>query len=85
MEKYRALGCIPGGTRKNFASYGSKISEMTQPQREILCDAQTSGGLLVIVKKSGLDDFLNLTKASGLMLEAIGKTAAKGEHLVEVK
>lgn len=85
VEKYRELGCIPGGARKNFASYGSKISEMTQPQREILCDAQTSGGLLVIVKKSGLDAFLNLTEASGMTLEAIGETTGRGELLIEVK
>jgi selenide,water dikinase len=55
------------------------------PQREILCDAQTSGGLLVIVKKSGLDEFLNLTKNSGLTLKAIGETTARGKHLVQVK
>jgi len=85
VEKYRALGCIPGGARKNFASYGSKISEMTVPQREILCDAQTSGGLLVIVKKDGLDAFLTLATASGLTLEAIGETTTKSEYLVEVK
>ena len=84
VEKYRQLGCIPGGARKNFASYGDKISEMTQQQREILCDAQTSGGLLVIVKKSGLEAFLALTKASGLTLEAIGETTAKSQHMVEV-
>src|SRR3990167_9546089 len=54
VEKYRALGCIPGGSRKNFMSYGHKISKMTEQQREILCDAQTSGGLLVFVKKDAL-------------------------------
>ncbi|PHS38951.1 MAG: selenide, water dikinase SelD [Sulfurovum sp.] len=84
VEKYRQLGCIPGGARKNFASYGDKISEMTQEQREILCDAQTSGGLLVIVKKSGLEVFLALTEASGLILEAIGETRSKRQHMVEV-
>lgn len=84
VEKYRKLGCIPGGARKNFASYGAKISEMTQQQREILCDAQTSGGLLIIVKKSGLEAFLALTKASELTLEAIGETTAKSQHMVEV-
>ena len=84
VEKYRQLGCIPGGARKNFASYGDKISEMTQQQREILCDAQTSGGLLVIVKKSGLEAFLALTEASELTLEAIGETTAKSQHMVEV-
>ncbi|NCO01169.1 MAG: selenide, water dikinase SelD [Epsilonproteobacteria bacterium] len=84
VEKYRALGCIPGGARKNFMSYGSKISEMTQQQREILCDAQTSGGLLVIVKKDGVDAFLELAQKSALHLEAIGETIARVEHLVVV-
>jgi selenide,water dikinase len=71
VEKYRKLGCIPGGARKNFASYGDKISDMTQEQREILCDAQTSGGLLVIVKKSSLEAFLTVTEASGLVLKQL--------------
>ncbi len=84
VEKYRQLGCIPGGSIKNFASYGDKISKMTQQQREILCDAQTSGGLLVMVKKEGLELFLAETKASGLALEPIGETMVKSEHLVEV-
>lgn len=85
VEKYRALGCIPGGSKKNFMSYGSKISEMTQAQREILCDAQTSGGLLVIVRKSNIGSFLEVTKKSGLELEAIGETYKQGaKHLIEV-
>lgn len=84
VEKYRDLGCIPGGSRKNFLSYGAKIGEMTQAQREILCDAQTSGGLLVIVKKSGLDSFFEVAHKAGLELEAIGETTVKGAHLIEV-
>ncbi|OIP53617.1 MAG: selenide, water dikinase SelD [Helicobacteraceae bacterium CG2_30_36_10] len=84
VEKYRELGCIPGGARKNFMSYGSKISEMTQQQREILCDAQTSGGLLVIVKKEATKEFLELSQNSGLHLEAIGETIAKVEYSVVV-
>jgi len=84
VEKYRQLGCIPGGARKNFASYGDKISEMTQQQREILCDAQTSGGLLVIVKKSGLEEFKAVAEAAGLTLEPIGETMKKSQYFVEV-
>jgi len=84
VEKYRVLGCIPGGARKNFMSYGSKISEMTEQQREIRCDAQTAGGLLVIVKKDGVDAFLELAQMSALHLEAIGETIARVEHLVVV-
>jgi selenide,water dikinase len=85
VEKYRQLGCIPGGAKKNFKSYGDSVSEMTQAQREILCDAQTSGGLLVVVKKDGVDEFLELTRGAGLDLEPIGETHAQGEKLIEVE
>ncbi len=84
-ELYRQKGCIPGGTRKNFKSYGHKISEMTQQQREILCDAQTSGGLLVIVDKGEVDAFQEVAERYGLDLEPIGETHEVGEHLIEVK
>jgi selenide,water dikinase len=84
VEKYRQLGCIPGGARKNFKSYGHKVSEMTQPQREILCDAQTSGGLLVVVRKNALDAFYEVTRNAGLQLEPIGETTPQGEKLIEV-
>ncbi len=85
VEHYRQLGCIPGGARKNFASYGEKISEMTQQQREILCDAQTSGGLLVIVKPEGVDAFKKVASEYGFDLEPIGETLPKNDGpLVEV-
>ncbi len=84
VEHYRQLGCIPGGARTNFMSYGSKITEMTKQQREILCDAQTSGGLLVVVKKSAKDSFLEVTKSYGLSLQAIGETLPQGDKSVEV-
>ncbi len=83
-EHYREMGCIPGGSRKNFKSYGEKISSMTQQQQEILCDPQTSGGLLVIVQKSAVPNFLALAQEEGLALQAIGKTCAEGKHLIEV-
>ena len=83
-EKYRQLGCIPGGAKKNFKSYGHKISPMTEQQREILCDAQTSGGLLVLVKKEGREAFEEVARAQGLDLEPIGETVEKGAHLIEV-
>lgn len=85
VEKYRQLGCIPGGTHNNFKSYGDMVSEMTEQQREILCDAQTSGGLLVVVRKDGLDEFLEVTERSGFKLEPIGETRARGVHLIEVR
>ena len=57
---------------------------MNEAQKEILCDAQTSGGLLVFVKKASLDEFMKVAKENNLFLEPIGKTMAKGNFLVEV-
>jgi selenide,water dikinase len=85
VERYLAMGCVPGGNRNNFKSYGHMLGEMTEQQRGILCDPQTSGGLLVIVRKSAVADFLALSVAEGLQLEPIGRTRLRGEKWIEVE
>ena len=47
VENYLTIGCSPGGTQRNIDSYGHKLGSMTDMQRQLLCDPQTSGGLLV--------------------------------------
>jgi selenide, water dikinase len=49
LENYINEGCVPGGTHRNWDSYSKKIGPLTLLQRSILCDPQTSGGLLVAV------------------------------------
>ena len=85
VKKYLAMGCVPGGTRNNFASYGDKISPMTPEQQDILCDAQTSGGLLCVVRKDTIKEFLEITSKIGLDLEPIGHTMKRGERFIEVR
>lgn len=83
--KYLQMDCVSGGTMNNFKSYGHTIEKMTEEQRYILCDAQTSGGLLVIVKKEGVQEFLKVTSAAGLDLHPIGHTCERfDEHLIRV-
>jgi len=84
VENYLAQGCIPGGNVNNFKSYGHTLGEMTDEQRGILCDPQTSGGLLSIVRKSAVADFLELTAGARLELEPIGKTRPRGEKSIEI-
>ncbi len=57
LAYYLAQGCIPGGTQRNWISYGHKISYLTDQQKQILADPQTSGGLLVAVAKESIKDF----------------------------
>lgn len=81
---YLEMGCIPGGSKNNFKSYGHTVGEMTEEQRGVLCDPQTSGGLLCVVRPEGVDAFLELTAAAGLALESIGKTRERGDTWIEV-
>lgn len=83
--KYLAMDCVSGGTKNNFASYGHKISDMTLDQRHVLCDAQTSGGLLVVVEDNATEAFLELTKNAGLNLSPIGRTIPLTDHFVTVR
>lgn len=83
-KKYLAMDCIPGGTLNNFKSYGHTIEKMTKEQEIILCDAQTSGGLLAIVEKESVPKFLEITAKAGLDLQSIGETRASTEKLIKV-
>jgi len=59
LKGYIDRNCIPGGTYRNWKSYGSKIGEITEFQMLILADPQTSGGLLIAVDQvaPGFDSY----------------------------
>lgn len=76
VENYLALGCSPGGAQRNFDSYGHKLGPMTEQQQKILCDPQTSGGLLVAVTPEGEAEFQQVATSHGLQLNAIGQLQA---------
>ncbi len=85
VDYYTGQGCIPGGTRRNWASYGHKIAPMGAEKQSLLCDPQTSGGLLVAVDRAFEADFLLAAEAEGLHLQAIGEMVEKGEFAVSVQ
>ncbi|MFA5549470.1 MAG: selenide, water dikinase SelD [Porticoccaceae bacterium] len=84
IDHYLAAGCVPGGTHRNFASYGERIGPLAEPQKLLLCDPQTSGGLLVAVTPQGEQAFLASARAQGLDLAPIGELVAPGRCAVEV-
>ncbi len=85
-EEYRQLGCVPGGTARNFASYGEKISPLNQAQQEILCDPQTSGGLLIAVEPTAADQLIELAEQRESKIWRIGEIIENnGQPLIEVK
>lgn len=81
---YLAQGCIPGGTERNFDSYGHRIAPLPLLQRQLLCDPQTSGGLLVAVNPAAETEFLAIATSQGLNLQPIGEFYPAAEFAVEV-
>ncbi len=64
--------CMPGGTRRNWASYGHLIGNISEEQKALLCDPQTSGGLLVAVENDYCKDFEKAALEQGFKLQPIG-------------
>ena len=86
VEEYLAMGCSPGGAQRNFDSYGHRIGPMLEGKRQLLCDPQTSGGLLVAVAPGGEEEFLMTTREAGMDLHPIGRLKEyTPAPLIEVK
>ncbi|WP_445497729.1 selenide, water dikinase SelD [Photorhabdus sp. SF281] len=86
VGSYIEKGCVPGGTRRNFDSYGHLIGEMTAFQRNLLCDPQTSGGLLLAVLPEAVDEVKVIAQCHGIELTAMGELSEQqsGRVLIEV-
>ena len=84
VDYYLKQGCVPGGTLRNFDSYGEKIAPISEAQRDLLCDPQTSGGVLVAVTPQGEAEFLAVAAELGLHLAPIGQLVARQTFAVEV-
>jgi len=75
-EEYRQQKAVPGGTMRNWDSYGHKIGTITDEQRQWLCDPQTSGGLLVCVAPEGHAAVQAVFETYGLDLQPFGRLRA---------
>jgi selenide,water dikinase len=76
---YLAKGCIPGGTERNFDSYGHKIAALSTQQKQLLCDPQTSGGLLIAVEAQSCAQLVSLLRENNLPCTPIGHLSVRQE------
>ena len=84
LDDYLERKCVPGGTHRNWDSYGHKIGPIDERQRLVLCDPQTSGGLLVAVDPDSAAAFVALAGEQGLTVEAFGEITEQGSVCIEV-
>ncbi|MGL5223968.1 MAG: selenide, water dikinase SelD, partial [Aeromonas sp.] len=85
VDYYLSEGCVPGGTLRNFDSYGHKLGAMDDRTRNIMCDPQTSGGLLVAVSQESEAELLAIARDAGLALAPIGQIMPlEGTRFIEI-
>jgi selenide,water dikinase len=88
-KEYLLQKTIPGGTKRNWDSYGHKIEFDNAPAQadamNLLADPQTNGGLLIAVGKEGEKEVQALLEKNSLYSYTIGKIIQAGDHVVYVK
>ena len=84
LQMYLEQKSFPGGTTRNWDSYGHKVKLHTEYQRLILADPQTSGGLLISVDADMTSDFELFCRRKGIELTSFGTLVKQTEHVIEL-
>jgi selenide,water dikinase len=86
LNSYIARHIYPDMTMKNYSYYASRISALSLPQLMLLCDPQTSGGILISVAEGAkaeveacMNDF-----GLGAFARPIGRMTALSEKVIHV-
>ena len=81
VRELLAAGTAPGGTHRNLSSVADFVdwdAGLTDEDQLLLCDAQTSGGLLISVPPQRLDALLAELQAAGTASAAVVGTITEG-------
>ena len=80
-------GQVPGGTHRNLESVEKHARwhpGISQEAKLLLCDAQTSGGLLISLAPERVGALLKELEARGVQGTVIGEMAQEGQPSIEV-
>lgn len=86
VEALVELGCATGASGRNWAGYGKDVvlDSVSETQRKLLTDPQTSGGLLVACAQDAVADVLRIFREDGFEHAAVIGRLAAGEPKVRV-
>ena len=81
-------GTVPGGTFRNVSGVKDTVDwaeGLTEEQQLLMCDAQTSGGLLIAVPKAKLDQLMGELEASNVRTRAVvGEITSENPGIIKV-
>lgn len=74
---------VPGGTRRNLEALEHDVTwnNLEMEQQLLMCDAQTSGGLLISVSQKNSDRLIDSLSASGVDVSVVIGTVVERETL----
>ncbi|WP_346858443.1 selenide, water dikinase SelD [uncultured Draconibacterium sp.] len=84
LKQYLEQDCIPGGTIRNWESYGNNIFLKKESYKNILCDPQTSGGLLLAVEPDSVGEVQECLKGFSIETLPFGELVKSEENLISV-
>ena len=85
--KHAVGGSIPGGTKNNLEFIGDVIewaNEIPELMKVVLCDAQTSGGLLISLPETYGEEFIGRLREAGVTKAAIIGKIVEGNGKIVV-
>lgn len=82
---YLDQNSIPGGTNRNWKSYGQKVTELPKNDWAVLADPQTSGGLLVSVDNGSESEFEQHCMNLRVEIKPFGKMVKSQDPVVSVR
>lgn len=85
LEQYISENSIPGGTNRNWDSYKQNVELAKKQYMPVVCDPQTSGGLLIAVEQNATKQVEQILKENNLYAKAFGKTIKQTDKLIIVK
>ncbi|WP_424767577.1 selenide, water dikinase SelD [Paenibacillus sp. sgz302251] len=80
VRELAEAGFVPGGTKNNYAHLEGSVTfseELDQIDQWILCDAVTSGGLLISIDSEQADALLGKLQTAGVDAHMIGEVTAE--------
>jgi selenide, water dikinase len=85
LEEYISQNCIPGGTHRNWDSYGHNILLLDEQKKVVLCDPQTSGGLLIAVEDAAVEEVEKLLRKNNIENQSLGILTSRMDFIIKVE
>ena len=87
VESLVNQGIVPGGTENNIRFLKNHLtwdSQIREYQKIIICDAQTSGGLLISLSPKNAEEFIKEYKNLGFKATVIGNIVPRNKTLIDI-